>query len=44
MEIGPFVVDAGDSEFAGEPDHSNTLNSGVDVLERAISIDVGEEV
>ena len=37
-------MDAGDSEVTKELDLSNILNSGIEVLGGATSIDVGEEV
>jgi len=42
-ELGPFFVDAGDSEVTGEFECGNSLNSGIEVLGGLISIDVGEE-
>ena len=37
-------MNAGDGEVTGELDLSNILNSGIEVLGGATSIDVGEEV
>ena len=43
VELGPLVVDAGDSEITREFECGNTLNSGIEVLGGTIGIDVGEE-
>jgi len=41
---GPLVLDVGNGEVTGELDHNNVLDGGVEVLEGAISLDVGEKV
>jgi len=43
-ETSPLVVDAGDGEVTRELDLNDVLNSGVEVLGGAVSIDVGELV
>jgi hypothetical protein len=44
VEAGSFFVDAGDGEVTKELNRSSILNSGVQVLGGAVSINVGEEV
>jgi len=43
VEAGPLVEAAGNGEGARELNLSNTLNSGVEVLGGAISVDIGEK-
>ena len=40
----PLVVDTGDGEATGEVNLSSVLNGGIDILDGAINIDVGEQV
>ena len=43
-ETDPLVVDAGDSKGTREVNLSDILNGGIDDLEGAVGIDVGEQV
>ena len=43
-EGSPLLVDPGGGQVTRELDLNDTLNSGVEVLRSAISIDVGEQV
>ena len=43
-ETNPLLVNAGYGKGTGEVNLSSILNGGIDVLEGAIGIDVGEQV
>ena len=43
-EANSLVVDTGDGKVARDVDLSSVLNGGIDVLDGAINIDVGEQV
>jgi len=43
VEAGPLVEGTGNSEGAGEVHRNNIPNSGVEVLDGAVGVDVGKE-